>query len=95
MKEIHVTFDSKKAKDKLLADEKFVKALTSLYTLADNINGRVEAEIMEANNDIKQKVKEQCRDCIYNWSEQNPNPKDNTDWCYFWDVPRYPCMKKI
>lgn len=35
----------KKAEEKLLADEKFVKALTSLFTLADNISNRVEADI--------------------------------------------------
>lgn len=46
MKEIHITFDSKEAEEKLLADEKFVKALTSLYTLTDNISSRVEAEVI-------------------------------------------------
>lgn len=95
MNQLNITFGSKEAEEKLLADEKFVKALTSLITLAENITSVVEAEVMEANNDIKIKVEEQCQDCIYNWTEQNPKPEYSNDWCYFWDSPRYPCMKKI
>ena len=79
MKEIHITFDSKEAEQKLLADEKFVKALTSLITLADNINSRVGAEVMAANNELKMKVEEQCSDCIHNFNEQYPRPIGNNN----------------
>lgn len=95
MKEIHITFDNKEAEEKLLADEKFVKALTSLYTLADNISSRVGAEVMAENNDLKKKVEEQCSDCIHNFNELYPRPKDNDNWCGFLVQAQYPCMKKI
>ena len=57
MKQIHITFDSKEAEEKLLADDKFVKALTSLFTLVDNISSRVGAEVMQAD------VCEKCDQC--------------------------------
>lgn len=95
MKEIHITFDSKEAEEKLLADDKFVKALTSLITLADNISSRVGAEVMAANNDLKIKVKEQCSDCVHNFNELYPRPNDSNDWCGFLVEAQYPCMKKI
>lgn len=95
MKEIHITFDSKEVEQKLLADEKFVKALTSLITLADNINSRVGAEVMAANNELKMKVEEQCSDCIHNFNEQYPRPIGNNNWCGFLIDAQYPCMKKI
>ena len=95
MKQVHITFNSKEAEEKLLADEKFVKALTSLITLADNISSRVGAEVRVANSDIDMKIKEQCSDCVHNFNEQYPRPTDNNNWCGFLVEPQYPCMKKI
>lgn len=59
MEQIHITFDSKEAEKKLLADKDFVIAASNLIKLASNINGRVGAEVMQnfgggkENNQIK------------------------------------------
>lgn len=49
MKPIHITFDSKEAEEKLLADKEFVSAMTKLINFASNISSRVEAEVGIAN----------------------------------------------
>ena len=47
MTQVHITFDSKEAEEKLLADKKFVTAMTNLINLAENMNSRVGAEVSE------------------------------------------------
>ena len=61
MQEIHITFDSKEAEEKLLADEKFVKAMNKLICLAHNMNNRVQLNISIKTDCGKGKKNERYR----------------------------------
>src|SRR5690606_1598948 len=52
MKQIHITFDSKEAEEKLLADKEFVSAMTNLINLASNISSRVGAEVSLGGTEV-------------------------------------------
>ena len=75
MEQVHITFDSKEAEEKLMADKNFSIAMANLIELASNINGRVGAEVKP--------------DACGKWSLKKPDKPCLILCRYYWDKKYY------
>ena len=88
MQEIHITFDSKEAEEKLMADKNFSIAMANLIELASNINGRVGAEVIKP--DIFKRINEKQQTHFWDNGEHRKICK-NCYWFCKGDEGRF-CM---
>jgi len=89
MKNVHITFESKEAEKRLLADKEFMAAMTKMIELADGESKSATSAGYSANQKW-----EQCLHCAYNWNNfDDGNTKPG--WCYMFMEFIPDCKKKI